>query len=186
MIRSLWSLFFVILSLKTFSQENSNKLGLFGVMEANVGFDVAAMIKDSQVSDEYERQNLDPGKFNYGFAAQAGYQPLDWFALATGFRYSYVDPNFHVLYWTFQPFFIVSNPKDEEFTYISANFGKQINNTASKNAVLAGFSVGFFEPITQNVGNKFQINLEVQNFDGNSTLFVGFSYGIAFFSNRKL
>lgn len=186
MNKYLWSIFFVVLSLKTFSQEKSNKLGLFGVVEANVGFDVAAMIKENKATNEYDRQRLDPGKFNYGFAAQLGYQPLNWFALGTGVRYSYVDPNFHVVYWTLQPFFIVSNPRDEEFTYVSANFGTQINQTASKNAKLAGISVGFFEPITKNLGNKFQINLEVQNFDGNSTFFVGFSYGITIFSNKKL
>lgn len=181
-------IYFLILLISNFlySQDKANKLGIFAGVEANVGFDVAAMIKEKQATSEYERQNLDPGKFNYGFTAQVGYQPLNWFALATGLRYAYVDPNFHVVYWTFQPFFIISNPKDEEFTYISANFGTQINHTASKNAKLVGLSVGFFEPITKNFGNKFQVNLEVHNFDGNSTLFVGFSYGIAFFSNKKL
>lgn len=186
MIKNLFTLTFLIFSILVFSQEKANKLGLFGTLEANIGLDVAAMIKESQATNEYERQKLDPGKFNYGFATQLGYQPLNWFAFATGVRYSYVDPNFHVVYWTVQPFFIVSNPKDEEFTYISANFGTQINRTASENAKLFGLSVGFFEPITKNLGNKFQVNLEVQDFDGNSTLFVGFSYGIAIFSNKKL
>ena len=181
-------IYFLLLLISNFlfSQEKPNKLGIFGVVEANIGFDVAAMIKQSQVTSEYQRQNLDPGKFNYGFAAQVGYQPLNWFALGIGLRYSYVDPNFHVIYWTVQPFFIISNPQDEEFTYISANFGTQINHTSSKNAKLIGLSFGFFEPITKSLGNKFQINLDVQNFDGNSTFFIGFSYGITFFSNKKL
>lgn len=181
-------LYFLFLLIPTiiFSQEKSNKLGFFGTAEANVGFDVGAMIKENQVTSEYERQKLDPGKFNYGFTTQVGFQPLQWFAMGTGLRYSYVNPNFHVIYWTLQPYFIISSPKDDEFTFISINYGSQINNTASKNAKLIGLSVGFFEPITKNLGNKFQLSLEAQNFDGNGTLFLGFTYGILLFSNKKL
>ena len=181
--------YFLLLIFPTliFSQEKRNKLGFFGSVEANIGYDVAAMIKESQVTNEYERENLDPGKFNYGFSAQAGYQPLNWFALGTGLRYSFVNPNFHVIYWNIQSYFFVNNPEVEENrVYISANFGTQINKTASRNAKVIGLSVGGFGPVTKNLGNKFQVNLEVQDFDGNGTLFVGFTYGIAIFSNKNL
>lgn len=169
-----------------FAQEKPEKLNFFGTVEANIGFDVAAMIKEKQVTSEYERQNLDPGKFNYGFSAQACFQPLNWFALGTGLRYSFVDPNFHVIYWNVQPYFFINDPKDEDFIFLSANYGTQINRTVSKNAKFVGISAGFFEPISNHLGNKFQVNLEVQDFDRNGTLFIGFSYGITFFSNKNL
>ena len=169
-----------------FGQEKSKKLGFFTTVEANLGFDLGAIIKESQVTNEYEKRNLDPGKFNYGFAAQVGYQPLNWLALGTGLRYSYVDPNFHVVYWSLQPYIIVSNSKDEEKYYISPTFGTQINHTASRNAKFFGIGVGAFEPVKNKFANKFQVNVEVQDFDGNGTVFVGFTYGITLFSNKNL
>ena len=170
-----------------FSQEKANyKLGFFSSVEANFGFDLAAMIKSDRAQTEYEKQQLDPGKFNYGFTAQVGYQPINWFAIGTGLRYSFVDPNFHVIYFTLQPYFFVGNPKDAEFTYLSLNMGRQINQTASRNAGFIGLSIGRFEPINKRFGNKFQINLETQSFDGEGTLFVGFTYGLTFFSNKEL
>jgi len=178
--------FFLLIPAFLFSQQKPEKLRFFTILEANIGFDVAAIIREKQVTSEYERQNLDPGKFNYGFAAQAGFQPINWFALGTGLRYSFVDPNFHVMYWNVQPYFFINNPKDEDFVFLSANYGTQINRTASKNAKFVGISAGFFEPISKHFGNKFQLNLEVQNFDGNGTFFIGFSYGITFFSNKNL
>lgn len=180
---SIFSLIF--LSFCFNAQEISSKLGLFGSVDANIGFDVAGMIKQSQATTEYEKQQLKPGKFNYGFSAQAGYQFANWFALGSGLRYSYVDPNFHVVYWNVQPYFFLGNSKSEDYTYISASFGKQINHTASRNAKNYGIYFGKFEPINSHLGNKFQISLDVQDFDGNGTLFLGITYGLVFFSNKK-
>lgn len=167
-------------------KSENHKLGLFSSIEANVGFDLASIIRDKNAKTDYERSQLPPGKFNYGFSGQVGFQPWNRFALSSGIRYSYIDPNYHLLYLTAQPSFFLGDPKDEEFTYIFANASMKINQTAATNAGFVGLGIGKVIPAANRLGNKFQLYLENQVLDGNSSVFVGFSYGLIFFSNKTL
>lgn len=169
-----------------FGQKKPNKLGVFGSVEANIGFDLADIIRTKSAQSQYEYERLPPGKFNYGFTSQVGFQPLTWLALNGGLRYSYIDPNYHMLYVTVQPQFFLGDPKDEEFKYLFLNLGQKINKTAAKDAGFVGIGVGMIEPVNKNIGHKFQISLEDQVLDGEGNVFIGVSYGIVFFSNKKL
>lgn len=179
-------LFSILMGTCFFAQMSSEKLGFFSSVEANVGFDLAHIIKENQAVTDYEKAQVPPGKFNYGFHAQAGYQPLNWFSLAGGLRYSYIDPNFHLLYVTLQPNFYISDPMDEYFEYLFASIGQKINRTAAENAGFAGIGFGKMTPLTTRFGQKFQLYLEDQLVDGNGSVFVGLSYGIVLFSNKNL
>lgn len=177
---------FLLSSISLFSQEKPNKLGVFVSLEANIGFDVAEMIRRNNARTEYEKSQLPPGKFNYGFTSQIGFQPFNWFALSGGFRYSYIDPNYHLLYYVVQPNFFLGDPKDEEFAYLFGNIGSKINHTAAENAGFIGLGIGRIEPVNKYLGHKFQIYLEDQVLDGTGNIFLGFSYGLVIFSNKNL
>ena len=73
-------LLLVSFSLFLFSQEKPNKLGVFTTLDANIGFDLGSIIRDNQAKSDYEKSQLPPGKYNYGFSLLAGYQPLKWFS----------------------------------------------------------------------------------------------------------
>lgn len=179
-------LFFLFNYTLFFSQEESTKLGVFTSFDANIGLDLADIIRTSQAETQEEKDRLPPGKFNYGFSALAGIQPFNWFSVSGGLRYSYIDPNYHLLYYKLQPQFYLGDPKDEEFTYLFANFGSMINHTAAKQAGFVGIGVGFVEPLSKRFGHQFQINLDDQILDGNGNIFIGISYGIILFSNKNL
>lgn len=169
-----------------FSQEKSYKLGFFSSIDANIGFDLGDIIRTNQAQTQYEKDQLPPGKYNYGFNFLAGYQAFKWFSISGGFRYSYIDPNYHLLYYKVQPQFYLGNLKDEDYTYLFANFGTKINQTAAEQAGFVGIGVGFVEPISKRFGHQFQINLDDQILDGNGIIFIGISYGIIIFSNKNL
>ncbi|SKB66248.1 hypothetical protein SAMN05660477_00575 [Soonwooa buanensis] len=182
-------LFFLLLVFSSFvfSQDYPprKKLGFFTTLDAGVGFDLASIVRNSQAKTDYELSQVPPGKYNYGFSSQVGYQPISWFALAGGLRYSYIDPNYHLLYFTIQPYFFVNDKTDDDFFFISAKYGNKINQTAAKNAGFIGLSLGKIEPMTNNLGQYFSVNLENQVLDGEGTFFVGLTYGLILFSNKR-
>ncbi|MBU4538312.1 MAG: hypothetical protein L6264_10715 [Weeksellaceae bacterium] len=177
---------FLLISVFGFAQEKPNKLGVFGTFDANVGFDLGDIIRTNQAKTDYEKSQLPPGKFNYGFSSQIGFQPLNWFALGGGLRYSYIDPNYHMLYAMVQPTFFIGDRKEEDFLYIYGNYGTKINQTATKQGDFVGLGIGKIEPLGKHFGHKFQIYLEDQILDNEGNIFIGLSYGIVIFSNKNL
>ena len=171
-----------------FSQQKENlKLGFFSSLQADVGLDLAGIIREKKdPSIYYFEQNKYPTYFTYGFTGQVGYQPLNWFAMAAGLRYSYITPKFHNVYWMVQPYFFVSNPQDREFRYITASFGRQLNTTHGlSDGGFMGLGVGGFGLISERVAQKVQFNLDVHSADY-AVWFLGVSYGITIFSNKNL
>lgn len=177
----------LVLSSFAFSQDYPPRknLGFFTTIDANLGLDLASIIRNNQAKTDYEQSQVPHGKFNYGFSSQVGYQPISWFALAGGLRYSYIDPNYHLLYFTVQPYFFINDKTDDDFLFISAKYGNKINHTAAKNAGFIGLSIGKMEPMTNNLGQYFSVNLESQVVDDNGTFFVGLTYGLMLFSNKR-
>lgn len=177
----------LVFSSTAFSQDYQPRknLGFFGTLETNIGFDLASMFKNSQAKTEYERYTAPPGKFNYGVTSQVGYQPISWFALAGGMRYSYIDPNFHLLYWTVQPYFIINDKIDDDYIYLSPKFGSQTNQSAVNNAKFIGINLGKIEAMGNNLAQQYAVSLETQVIGGESTFFIGPSYGLTLFSNSR-
>lgn len=178
--------FLLVFSACAFGQEKAQKLGFHASLDANIGLDLADIIRTRQAKSDYEISQLPPGKFNYGFSAMAGYQPLSWLSLNGGLRYSYIDPNFHLIYYKIQPNFYLGDPNDEDFLYLFTNFGMKINETAAQKAGFFGIGVGKIEPLSTRFGHQFQAHLDIQGIDDEALVFVGLSYGITLFSNKNL
>lgn len=174
----------ILLSVLGFSQENDKleKMGLYSTTTMNLGLDLVQMIADRGKSD-YERQISPPGKFNYGFTSVLGYHLFNRFAFGGGFRYSFVDDNYHLVYALFQSKIYLDDPEEEDPLFLNLNFGKQINRTATNNATVLGLEVGKMEVLNNRFGHQFSLYLDAQIFE-QGTLFVGFSYGITIFSNK--
>lgn len=164
--------------------QTGKKLGFYTSLDANLAIDLAGVIQP-EPQTPYEKENADPGRFTYGASALVGYQPLNWFSVAGGLRYSYVLPNFHLIYYKFQTNFYVANKYEEDLTYIFANFGKKINRTAAESAGFLGLGVGKTEPLGNRFGHQFQLGLDLQSTGDDTVVFVGLSYGIILFSNKK-
>ena len=179
-------LLFFIFPFLGFGQEKAAKLGAFSTLETNIGLDLAQMIRDGRAKTDYEKSQLPPGKYNYGFTAQIGVQPLNWFALGGGLRYSYIDPNYHLLYAMVQPKFFLGDPRDEEFFYLFGSMGTKINRTAADNAGFVGIGAGMVEPLSKRFGHLFSVAVEDQILDGEGSIFISLSYGIIIFSNKNL
>ena len=177
-----------VFSLSFFSAQKIEKkrLGFFTNLEANIGLDLKEIIQNNQAKTDYEKAQVPPGKFNYGFTGSVGYQFLDWFALHSGIRYSFIDPNYHLLYWTAQPYFIIGKNESEDFSFLFLNLGTKINQTATKNAGFIGLGIGKIEPLGKRFGHKVQLYVEGQQLDNDGSVFVGLSYGISLFSNQQL
>lgn len=113
--------------LKMFSQETENnrkqKMDFYFNPSLNVGFNLAKE-KEIPNNSQYIQQDT-PNKITYGITAIGGYNFLPNFALGTGLRYSFIQDNYHLIYWIIQPKFIFA-PGDRPF-YIDLNYGKQIN-----------------------------------------------------------
>ncbi len=178
----------ILVSAIYFGQEKENlKLNFFGGIQTDIGLDLGSIIrKPENPNDYYSTQDQFPTYFTYGFTAQVGYQPLNWLALATGIRYSYISPKFHNIYWSVQPYFFMNNLRDKDFEYLTLNFGKQINSTQGlSNNGFIGIGAGKIDLMNERIAQKFQLNLDVQVAD-DAIWFVGFSYGITFFGNKNL
>ena len=168
------------------AQQTADRLGFYTTLDADIGLDLASIIRNTKEKTIKEQYAEPPGKFHYGFSLLAGYQLLNRFSISGGVRYSFIDPNYHLIYYKVQPNFFLGDPKNQDFMYIFANFGSKLNHTAAKNAGFAGIGIGKIEPLNQRFGHQFQISLDDQIIDGNATVFIGLSYGIILFSNKNL
>lgn len=183
-MKKLLPIVFVLISSTLFSQKKKNhKWDFFGIVQADIAFDLASLIKGDRNYDANEETY-----FSYGSQANIGYQPLNWFALSGGLRYAYVTPKYHNLLWNIQPYFIISDPEDEDKEFLTFSLGKQINNTQGirENSF---FGLGYGKTIytNQHLAQKVQLTLDSHFIKGkDKILLIGISYGIIIFSNRNL
>lgn len=83
-------------------QQKDYKLGLFAEGSAHIGFDLASVIGTNEDREKH---------LTFGLGAQMGVQPLTWLAISGGFRYSYITPNYHLLGYNIQPYFLLEHQK---------------------------------------------------------------------------
>lgn len=153
----------------------------------NLGYNLGNKIRDNQNKDsQYYQQYIAPyvpNDFTYGITAVAGYNFIPNLALGSGLKYSFIDANFHLLYWVFQPK-IMFNAGDEAI-FIDLNYGKQINRSAVSDARFYGLKIGTQISYSKRLSQEGGIILESHKFANSSAVFVGLSYGITVFSNKN-
>jgi len=153
----------------------------------NVGYNVKNQSKRNQNADSQYYQNYVspylPNDFTYGISAVGGYNFLPNFAIGTGLKYSYIDPNFHLMYWLIQPKFIF-NPGDEAF-FIDVTYGKQINSSVISNSEFWGLKLGLQVAYSKRLSQEGGLVFETLQASRSNTLFIGLSYGITIFSNKN-
>lgn len=190
MIKNLLSIFVVLFSITVFSQVDDSKkpkMNFYVNPTLNVGYNLGNQIKDNQNKDsQYYQQYVAPylpNKITFGMSVIGGYNFLPNFAIGTGLKYSYIDPNFHMMYWLIQPKFIF-NPGDEAF-FIDVTYGKQFNKSAASNSdfwsLKAGLQVAYSKRLSQEGG----LVLEGFQLGNSNATFIGISYGITVFSNKN-
>lgn len=159
---------------------------LFTSLDANVGFDVKQIIQRNQAVTDEQKMQVNPGKFLGGFSASVNTQPFSRWAFGTGLRYAYVEPNLHTLHGLATTYFFLNDTKDEDFTFVSAKAGFQINHSIISNSNFFGLGIGKFWTIDNYFGQKMEIGLERFSLDKQSNFFFVFSYGIFISSNKNL
>jgi hypothetical protein len=172
------------------SQQQQNKkqsMGFYINPTLNLGYNLGNRIRDNQNKDsQYYQQYVSPylpNKITYGITAVAGYNFIPNLALGSGLKYSFIDDNFHLLYWVIQPKIIFS-PGDNPF-FVEVNYGKQINNAVVSDAEFWGARLGIQVSYSKRLSQEGGIILESHKFDNSSAVFVGLSYGITIFSNKN-
>jgi hypothetical protein len=172
------------------SQQQQNKkqsMGFYINPTLNLGYNLGNRIRDNQNKDsQYYQQYISPylpNKITYGITAVAGYNFIPNLALGSGLKYSFIDDNFHLLYWVIQPKIIFS-PGDNPF-FVEVNYGKQINNAVVSDAEFWGVRLGIQVSYSKRLSQEGGIILESHKFDNSSAVFVGLSYGITIFSNKN-
>lgn len=190
MIRNLFLILFLLISLQLFSQVDptkKSKMDFYFNSNLNVGYNLGNRIKENQNKDSYGNQYnvapLLPNDFTYGISAVGGYNFLPNFAVGTGLKYSYVDPNFHILYWMIQPK-IIFNPGDEAF-FIDLTYGKQFNKSVVSNADFWGLKAGLQVSYSKRFSQEGGLFLEGSQLGNTGAVFIGISYGITIFSNKN-
>jgi hypothetical protein len=190
MIRNLLLLSFLSISLQSFSQVDQSKkpkMDFYFNPTLNIGYNVKNQSKrnqnqDSQYYQDYVSPYL-PNDFTYGISAVGGYNFLPNFAIGTGLKYSYIDPNFHMMYWLIQPKFVF-NPGDEAF-FIDVTYGKQINKSVISNSEFWGLKLGLQVAYSKRLSQEGGLVFETLQASRSNTLFIGLSYGITIFSNKN-
>jgi hypothetical protein len=172
------------------SQQQQNKkqsMGFYINPTLNLGYNLGNRIRDNQNKDsQYYQQYVSPylpNKITYGITAVAGYNFIPNLALGSGLKYSFIDDNFHLLYWVIQPK-IIFRPGDNPF-FVEVNYGKQINNAVVSDAEFWGARLGIQVSYSKRLSQEGGIILESHKFDNSSAVFVGLSYGIIIFSNKN-
>lgn len=190
MIKNLLVILVLLSSITVFSQvEDSKKpkMNFYFNPTLNVGYNVKNQSKRNQNADSQYYQNYVspyiPNDFTYGISAVGGYNFLPNFAVGTGLKYSYIDPNFHLMYWLIQPKFIF-NPGDEAF-FIDVTYGKQINSSVISNSEFWGLKLGLQVAYSKRLSQEGGLVFETLQASRSSTLFIGLSYGITIFSNKN-
>jgi len=190
MIKNLLLISVLLFSITVFSQVDDSKkpkMNFYVNPTLNVGYNLGNQIKDNQNKDsQYYQQYVAPylpNKITFGMSVVGGYNFLPNFAIGTGLKYSYIDPNFHMMYWLIQPKFIF-NPGDETF-FIDVTYGKQFNKSAVSNSdfwsLKAGLQVAYSKRLSQEGG----LVLEGFQLGNSNATFIGISYGITIFSNKN-
>ncbi len=190
MIKNLLVILVLLSSITVFSQvEDSKKpkMNFYFNPTLNVGCNVKNQSKRNQNADSQYYQNYVspylPNDFTYGISAVGGYNFLPNFAIGTGLKYSYIDPNFHLMYWLIQPKFIF-NPGDEAF-FIDVTYGKQINSSVISNSEFWGLKLGLQVAYSKRLSQEGGLVFETLQASRSNTLFIGLSYGITIFSNKN-
>lgn len=168
-----------------FSQETEakkEKMGFYVNPSLNIGLNLQT--KDNQFSNSQYIEPKRVGKITYGVTAIGGYNFLPNFALGTGFKYSFIEDNYHLVYWMIQPKIIFS-PGDRPF-YIDLNYGKQLNHSAISDSEFWGARLGIMVSYSKRLSQEGGITFEGHQLNGKSNgFFIGLSYGITIFSNKN-
>jgi hypothetical protein len=168
-------------------QNKKQSMGFYINPTLNLGYNLSNRIRDNQNKDsQYYQQYVSPylpNKITYGITAVAGYNFIPNLALGSGLKYSFIDDNFHLLYWVIQPK-IIFRPGDNPF-FVEVNYGKQINNAVVSDAEFWGARLGIQVSYSKRLSQEGGIVLESHKFDNSSAVFVGLSYGITIFSNKN-
>lgn len=184
MIKNLLLISFLLFSVTVFSQVDDSKkpkMGFYFNPSLNVGLNLK---KEKQLPNN--TQYIQPEakrKFSYGITAIGGYNFLPNFALGTGLKYSFIEDNYHLVYWMIQPK-IIFNPGDQPF-YIDLNYGKQINNSAVSDSEFWGARLGIQVSYSKRLSQEGGLFFEGHKVGNNNTFFIGLSYGITIFSNKN-
>lgn len=179
-------LFLLNLFLVLNAQKINNKLGVFTSITGNIAYQpVDILNQDDEDFPDYYDDDDEPGKFNYGFTGSIGFHVIPRFVISSGIRYSYIDPNYHILYATIQPQVVISKIREEEQSFVFVNFGKKINHTATAKAGFFGLGVGQMINHGTHFGVQYQLYAEVQSLDFNSPAFIGLSIGIFVNSHKN-
>ncbi len=168
-------------------QNKRQTMGFYVNPTLNLGYNLGNRIKDNQNKDsQYYQQYVSPylpNKLTYGITAVAGYNFIPNLGLGSGLKYSFIDVNFHLLYWVIQPKIILS-PGDEPI-FIDFSYGKQINHSVVSDARFYGLKIGLQVSYSKRLSQEGGIILESHKFDNSNAVFVGLSYGITIFSNKN-
>ncbi|MBE4949573.1 hypothetical protein [Chryseobacterium culicis] len=179
-------LFLLTLSFfKGFSQDSEtgkSKMDFYFNPSLNVGFNINK--KNQTNNSQYIENRSSLGNLTYGITAIGGYNFLPNFALGTGIKYSFIQDNYHLVYWVIQPKVIFS-PGERPF-YIDVNYGKQLNHSAISNTAFwgarLGMQVSYSKRLSQEGGIVFESHQLKEGTDG---FFIGVSYGVTIFSNKN-
>ena len=176
---------FALLSfLKAFSQETKaakQTMGFYFNPSLHLGF---KLNKEKEIPNNTQYiTSQPPQKIMYGITAIGGYNFLPNFALGTGFRYSFIQDNYHLIYLMVQPKFIF-DPGDRPF-YIELNYGKQLNHSAVSDAEFWGGRLGLQVSYSKRISQEGGIFLEAHKLGNSNPYFVGISYGVTIFSNKN-
>lgn len=180
------SIFLLIFSFcKAFSQDTEtgkSKMDFYFNPSLNVGFNIN---KKKQTSNsQYIENRSSLGNLTYGITAVGGYNFLPNFALGTGFKYSFIQDNYHLIYWVIQPKIIFS-PGERPF-YIDINYGKQLNHSTVSDTEFWGGRLGMQVSYSKRLSQEGGIVFESHRLkDGADGFFIGLSYGITLFSNKN-
>ncbi|WP_051891197.1 hypothetical protein [Chryseobacterium sp. JM1] len=185
MIKNLLLVLGLLSSVVFFSQEKETKkekMGFYVNPSLNVGLNLQT--KDNQISNSQYIEPKRVGKITYGITAIGGYNFLPNFALGTGLKYSFIEDNYHLVYWMIQPKIIFS-PGDRPF-YIDLNYGKQLNHSAISDSEFWGARLGIMVSYSKRLSQEGGITFEGYQLNGKSNgFFIGLSYGITIFSNKN-
>ncbi|AYZ11274.1 hypothetical protein EGY05_04750 [Chryseobacterium arthrosphaerae] len=170
---------------KAFSQDvetKKPKMDFYVNPSLNVGFNINN--KNQSNNSQYIEKKSVLGNMTYGITAIGGYNFLPNFAIGTGLKYSFIQDNYHLLYWVIQPKFIFS-PGDRPF-YIDINYGKQLNHSAVSKTEFWGARIGMQVSYSKRLSQEGGIVLESHKLkEGVDGFFIGLSYGISVFSNKN-
>jgi hypothetical protein len=185
MIKNFLFLLSLLYTATCFSQETETKkvkMDFYLNPSLNIGYNLQN--RDNQFTDSQYIEPKRIGKITYGISAIGGYNFLPNFALGTGFKYSFIEDNYHLVYWMIQPKIIFS-PGDRPF-YIDLNYGKQLNHSAISDSEFWGARLGIMVSYSKRLSQEGGITFEGHQLNGKSNgFFIGLSYGITIFSNKN-